>query len=179
MGVPVWNGIVRITGFGIEGRFGRIARGSLLLPVWCHADVAHSPDMDELRDRYTVSCLASIEFGCLVGLSCYALATMLLLLICQNAEPSPKKAPAREKSIIQNSRRGILQSQKDSTQKPSLGGNSDRSFNQRSSLKSYSKIWPAAKKTDLEQQDYNSKNPRDALTRPVVESTDLTPLLEA
>ncbi|GMH09725.1 hypothetical protein Nepgr_011566 [Nepenthes gracilis] len=46
---------------------------------------AHLPGMDELRVRYAVS-LAGMEFGCLVGLPCYAFAGMLLLLICPNAE---------------------------------------------------------------------------------------------
>ncbi|GMH17754.1 hypothetical protein Nepgr_019595 [Nepenthes gracilis] len=58
-------------------------RGSLLLLVWCHADVPHLPDMDELRVRYAVS-LAGMEFGYLVGLPCFAFVDMLQLLICQN-----------------------------------------------------------------------------------------------
>ncbi|GMH24444.1 hypothetical protein Nepgr_026287 [Nepenthes gracilis] len=46
--------------------------GLVLLPVWCHADMVHLPGMDEFRDWHAVSCLAGMEFGCLVGLPCYS-----------------------------------------------------------------------------------------------------------
>ncbi|GMH19170.1 hypothetical protein Nepgr_021011 [Nepenthes gracilis] len=46
------------------------------MSVWCHADVAHFPDMDELHVRFAV-CLASMEF-CLFG-------GPAVLCFCQNA----------------------------------------------------------------------------------------------
>ncbi|GMH19598.1 hypothetical protein Nepgr_021439 [Nepenthes gracilis] len=56
-------GIVMKCNFGKDGRFGRIARGSLVLPVWCHADVAHSVGMDEPHDQFVVSCQIQAKFS--------------------------------------------------------------------------------------------------------------------
>ncbi|GMH25864.1 hypothetical protein Nepgr_027707 [Nepenthes gracilis] len=49
-------GIVRIAGFGKDEQFGRIARGSLVLPVLCHDDVAHSVEVEYQGKLSRYSC---------------------------------------------------------------------------------------------------------------------------
>ncbi|GMH25346.1 hypothetical protein Nepgr_027189 [Nepenthes gracilis] len=46
---------------------------TLVLPVWGDTDVDYMAGMDELCDRLAVCCLANLEFGCLMGLSCFAM----------------------------------------------------------------------------------------------------------
>ncbi|GMH31665.1 hypothetical protein Nepgr_033509 [Nepenthes gracilis] len=60
------------------------SRGSLWLPVTCHADVPHLPSMDDLCVRYTVR-LAVMEFCLFGGPTVLCFCRNAPLLICQNA----------------------------------------------------------------------------------------------
>ncbi|GMH31672.1 hypothetical protein Nepgr_033516 [Nepenthes gracilis] len=60
------------------------SRGSLWLPVLCHADMAHLPRMDDLRVRYAVR-LVDMAFCLFGGPTVLCFCRNAPLLIRQNA----------------------------------------------------------------------------------------------